>query len=800
MYNERLLMVIGVPVLVIVTHMVSEDYTTRRLQMRASSTPGAKACPACPAPTVCPSEAPRAPCPVCAKCPAPQPPPPPPPPPPARPTPENPTKRKLSSAPWTQWIDQRSKQYFMGRQIMAEDSPFIKGPLCVPDWTVSGTEVTASGGCVLSPLDTFKAVPKGTRVTMIGDVAFLHVITKTMDQSPEIKREDKGGAACWTLPENEVRMCVHKVEGRDVTSVVVDVCKVLHKGDLLVVMVGSLYDRASLGQFSNVVTNDPEVAHYEARARRLLRTYVSISDEAVVARLYADTTVSLIRSENARNRGVEMMWVTPLPRFVPRDVNDVIDGVYFETRLIAPVKECTNNYSNSFVREHAIAAAFEDAAEVVKDDPVVHVVDVSSGLRVIPKSFDSLESTELLRGKDGFPQCTALRKSVAQGLGNMVMNGVAKVMRPKQPVNPALTKWSNWMTSSSKRFWEDRTSRLVPNTPLCTPTWEIDTSGEVFKASGDEHLKYLGYNGTQEAEKKYIDHPRNYEYCPYKMRASGCQERLAKLIDCMENNAAVWFIGDSTITLPYLRLLAEGVSEGATPSRDYKKVKGGVKELFCNTVYNKDKSRSVLFCLYPGAGRDGPKSMKEVVNTHAGPNDVIVVMLGTHYNVWEHHRGRDDKSRWDYEREAAGTMPSWVPDKYHNIYSRLHGDINKVITTYKQGRKATQRLVWAVPLPQFFHLEGNLAPAGWQQRLNCLNTSERVGMAREFIVSQALRDHGDAVSYVVDLSSAERNIDGGVVPTVTSRRGDCSHACVDVNTVLGRMLVHGVCRARANRW
>eukprot|EP01060_Flectonema_neradi_P041685 TRINITY_DN996_c3_g1_i1.p1 TRINITY_DN996_c3_g1~~TRINITY_DN996_c3_g1_i1.p1 ORF type:complete len:193 (+),score=8.61 TRINITY_DN996_c3_g1_i1:2-580(+) len=189
--------------------------------------------------------------------------------------------------------------------------------------------------------------------------------------------------------------------------------------------------------------------------------------------------------------------------------------------------------------------------------------------------------------------------------------------------------------------------------------------------------------------------------------------------------------------------------------------------------------------------------MIQLMKGPIGETDVVVVMLGTHYNVWNHHDGKKDQSTWSYEREAAATMPSWVPDKYHSVYSRLAGDINEMMKTYKTYARPLHRLVWVTPLPQFFHLEGNLSPAAYHLRSECRNTSQRLGMAREYIVSQALRQHADTISHMVDFSTAIRSVDGNIIPTVTSSRVDCSHPCVDVNAVLGKMLIRGVCEAKA---
>eukprot|EP01061_Rhynchopus_euleeides_P013494 TRINITY_DN23573_c0_g1_i1.p1 TRINITY_DN23573_c0_g1~~TRINITY_DN23573_c0_g1_i1.p1 ORF type:complete len:774 (+),score=132.66 TRINITY_DN23573_c0_g1_i1:45-2324(+) len=754
MHYGRAAVLVVIPLAIIGTHVLSEEFAKRRC------------------------EAEKEPCPECTA---------------NEPPPGSPRSLQVTgmfrTRPWVQWINGRAQTYYDNKESQPQARTFIKkeNPMCVPTWTVKGKEAVVDAGapCVMKPLGALKSLPKGRRVVMLGDEALLHIITKTMEQAPEVQKASEGADICWSA--DSVTVCVHLVEGRGVTGSVAEVGARLGKGDLIVVMVGSMYDRAPAEYFTKVATQDPEIAQHEARARRLLRDFVAISDEALVARLHADTTVTLLRAEPAVKRGVKLMWVTPLPRFIKKESPDGVDGNHFETRLVQPVTTCTSKYSDSFVREHAIAAAFEDASDMFSADPISHLVDVSSGMRMLPQDFEHLETTNLTRSPDGFPKCVDLKSSVAAGLGQMILKGVSRTLAPRQ-ISEDVSKWTKWMATSAKGFWGDRSATFSPASPLCTPTWEYDTATAPFKATHDEHLSYLGYGTqTEVMEKAYIGHSRNYEYCPLKMRASGCQDRLVKLLECMEPGSSVWFIGDSTITLPYLRLVAEGGGQGVSPKVDTRE---------CLPLSSpSDKSRVVNYCLHPGGGRTGPRAFREVF-AKIGANDVVVVMLGAHYSPWINYNDRKDKVRFRQERNAAATIPEWVPDEYHNLYSRLHGDINQILGYYRENSKPTQRLVWVTPLPQFFHLEGNLAPSRPEMRLTCLNTTARVGMVRELIVSQAIKDSADIIDALVDISSAERAVDGSIVSTVTSPRGDCSHACVDVNTVLARMLVHGVCKAR----
>eukprot|EP00659_Diplonema_papillatum_P015221 gene15221-23243_t len=385
-------------------------------------------------------------------------------------------------------------------------------------------------------------------------------------------------------------------------------------------------------------------------------------------------------------------------------------------------------------------------------------------------------------------------------------NNLKRVAGPVPPVEPpggstgsgaALKKaYVDWMDKEARNWYAaNGTQVFARDTPMCLMEWEMQPE----KAPPAVHLQYNHLNHDPAIETNVSKHSRNAFFCPKPLRPkpSSCVSDMDALIGCVAGNTkktgvvnqTLYFVGDSTMTLPYLRLASEAYGKGYVKQPEV--IVKGAKGLACNH-FDLPNGPTFNLCLAPAAARLGPEVAKDLVK-RVRKHDVLLLMLGTHYNVWtiSPRAGNKDEA---LEPRSRSRFPEFFPSEYIDLWTALYSDVQAVLQSLRELKtmEPTVRVAWSSTLPQFFSTPDRLPPQDAKARGRCLNTSGSIPPVREFIVSSALHEYLDVIDVLVDASSAARNAPSAM-GSITSVGWDCTHLCADANMGIGQLFSKAIC-------
>eukprot|EP01064_Diplonema_japonicum_P009265 TRINITY_DN16730_c0_g3_i1.p1 TRINITY_DN16730_c0_g3~~TRINITY_DN16730_c0_g3_i1.p1 ORF type:complete len:443 (+),score=62.39 TRINITY_DN16730_c0_g3_i1:63-1391(+) len=353
------------------------------------------------------------------------------------------------------------------------------------------------------------------------------------------------------------------------------------------------------------------------------------------------------------------------------------------------------------------------------------------------------------------------------------------IATPATPSN--VLTYSQWMAKAGEdwlRQAEPRSRFADDSTPLARVTWEI---GPV-EQDKTLHLAHQGYTHKWEDERVVNNHSRNYVYCPKMMKI---EQSFGATLDTFVESAAgrtIYFIGDSTSLLPFLRLINDALAQNRLPEDKV------IDDNTCMPITIPPKT--VTVCFSSAAGRDPPNIFKKVLNW-AKAGDIVYFMHGTHYNAWAPEKPYDDE-----ESEVLRSMPMFVPSDYERLYVNLRTDMQKVFRTIQEMRTKGMKVVMGTNPPQFFATKDGVCPVNPSDRGNCKTTNASLSIIREWTINTVLAENVLLVDEVADLSNAVRGIpeEAG---SITSPGYDCTHLCVDVNIGLSHIISKAICNALA---
>eukprot|EP01063_Lacrimia_lanifica_P040941 TRINITY_DN9440_c0_g1_i1.p1 TRINITY_DN9440_c0_g1~~TRINITY_DN9440_c0_g1_i1.p1 ORF type:complete len:522 (+),score=131.53 TRINITY_DN9440_c0_g1_i1:65-1630(+) len=362
--------------------------------------------------------------------------------------------------------------------------------------------------------------------------------------------------------------------------------------------------------------------------------------------------------------------------------------------------------------------------------------------------------------------------------------------------DPKVEAWVKWITAKTEAFYKaaagGKPEPMTPDTPLCTPKWDVQALKEGQTAyDASDHLKYHGYTHNQDEEHKYADHSWNWIWCQELVKAqsgASCGVRPRKLADCLPDGATLSVIGPTTTSLVALKMSVDINNAGQVPEPT---TPGRMK------VVGKD-SKSYTLHRQDGGHREGPNAVFNSLQ-HAKAGDVLVIQIGESYKPWEEKLVKRHEGASYLHAAAEKAVPAWLPKDVAPLFLMLYVDLSQLLLIIRKEAAARGvKIVLAPSVPEFFasSLLG-VIPDEAERKENpsashCVGNDAPVSPIREYILARALSDHGiDIVDAVVDLASAVRSVPHTAAPTP---KGMCSSVCGDINIALADMVAGAVCQ------